>query len=65
MNDPIVQEVRKFRMEHTRKFAGDLDAICADLRTTQAASGHIVVRLNQKKYEPTNASTLRRVPRRK
>src|SRR2546426_515252 len=29
MKDPIVEEVRKHRMEHTRKFDGDLSAICA------------------------------------
>ena len=45
MKDPIVAEVRKHRMEHTRKFGGDLDAICADLRAIQGASGYEVVRL--------------------
>jgi hypothetical protein len=45
MRDPIVEEVRKYRMEHTRKFRGDLTAICADLRSIQNASGHEVVRL--------------------
>ena len=45
MKDPIVEEVRKHRMEHTRQFGGDLDAICADLRAKQAASGRVVVRL--------------------
>ncbi len=65
MKDPIVQEVRKYRMEHTLKFGGDLDAICADLRAIQAASGHTVVRLSPRRSAPTNASTLRRVPRRK
>jgi hypothetical protein len=63
MTDPIVQEVRKHRMEHTRKFGGDLTAICADLRTIQAASGHMVVRLSPRRREPS-ASTLCRVPRR-
>ena len=29
MKDPIVEEVRKHRMEHTRKFKGNLAAICA------------------------------------
>ena len=62
MTDPIVQEVRKHRMEHTRKFGGDLTAICADLRTIQAASGHMVVRLSPRRREPS-ASTLCRVPR--
>ena len=65
MNDPIVQEVRKHRMEHTRRFRGDLAAICADLRAIQAASGHAVVRLSPRRLEPTSASTLRRGPRRK
>ena len=32
-------------MEHTRKFRGDLAAICEDLRIIQKASRHKVVRL--------------------
>ena len=49
MRDPIVEEVRKYRMEHTKKFNGDLAAICADLRAIQSASGHEVVRLPPRK----------------
>ena len=45
MKDPIVEEVRNHRMEHTRKFSGDLSAICADLRAIQNTSGHKIVRL--------------------
>lgn len=45
MKDPIVEEVRKHRMEHTRKFKGDLAAICEDLRAIQRTCGHKVVRL--------------------
>ncbi len=52
MRDPIVEEVRKWRMEHTRRFGGDLTAICADLRSVQEASGHEVVRLALKKRRP-------------
>jgi len=59
MRDPIVEEVRKHRMEHTRKFQGDLSAICADLRSVQIASGHKVVRLAPRKLEPTRASSRR------
>lgn len=55
MRDPIVEEVRKYRMEHTRKFRGDLPAICADLRSVQIASGHKVVHLAPRKMEPTKA----------
>jgi hypothetical protein len=57
MKDPIVEEVRKYRMEHTRKFRGDLSAICADLRSIQIASGYKVVRLSPRKPEPTKASS--------
>jgi hypothetical protein len=59
MNDPIVQEVRKHRIEHTLKFKGDLTAICADLRSIQANSGHTIVRLAPRRPEPT-PPTLRR-----
>jgi len=43
MLDPIVDEVRRIRMEHTLKFNGNLEAICADLRSIQQASGYCVV----------------------
>ena len=33
MNDPIVNEVRKYRDEHARKFNYDLDAIVADYQS--------------------------------
>jgi hypothetical protein len=59
MKDQIVEEVRKYRMEHTRKFRGDLSAICDDLRSIQRASGHKVVRLSPRKPEPTKASSRR------
>ena len=65
MTDPIIEEVRKHRMEHTLRFGRNLAAICADLRTIQATSGHTVVRLPPKRPEPIHASTVRRVPRRK
>jgi len=63
MKDPIVEEVRKHRMEHTRKFQSDLTAICADLRSVQISSGHKVVRLAPIKPEPTKASRRRLKPR--
>jgi hypothetical protein len=59
MRDPIVEEVRKHRMEHTRKFRGDLSAICADLRSVQIASGHRVVHLAPRKMESTKSSRRR------
>ncbi len=63
MRDPIVEEVRKWRMEHTKKFGGDLSAICADLRAVQEASGHKVVRLAPRKLKPAKASRQRRESR--
>ncbi len=44
MKDPIVEEVRQHRMEHTRKFGGDLNLIFEDLRRLQRESGCEVVR---------------------
>ncbi|MEW5767386.1 MAG: hypothetical protein AB1797_07125 [bacterium] len=57
MKDPIVEEVRKYRKEHTQKFHGDLSKICEDLRNIQEKSGHKIVRLAPKRAEPTNQSS--------
>ena len=56
MRDPIVDEVRKWRAEHTKRFGGDLSAICADLRSVQKASGHEVVRLPPRRHNPSPVS---------
>jgi hypothetical protein len=61
MKDQIVEEVRKHRMEHTRKYGGDLSAILADLRGVQKASGHKVVRLPAKRIEPSRSSRPRKL----
>ena len=52
MIDPIVEEVRRHRMEHTRKFGGDLNLICEDLRRIQQESGCDVVHCPPKMLEP-------------
>lgn len=52
MIDPIVEEVRKFRMEHARRFNFDLHAICADIRRFEVACGHDVVELPPKRIGP-------------
>jgi len=57
MKDPIVEEVRKHRKEHTQKFNGELSAICADLRRIQESSGHTVVRLAPRKTKSTIQSS--------
>ncbi len=58
MNDPIVEEVRAARMEHTRKFKGDLKLICADLRRIQEEFLQRVVRV-----EPNRLASISREPR--
>jgi len=57
MKDMIVEEVRKYRMEHTLKFHGDISAICADLRDVQTISGYKVVRFPPRKIQPTRLSS--------
>ena len=32
MNDPIVEEVRRYRQEHAAKYGNDIHRICEDLR---------------------------------
>jgi len=48
-NDPIVDEVRKVRDAHAKKFNYNLRAIAADLKKQQQASGRIFVTLPPKK----------------
>ena len=57
MKDHIVEEVRRHRMEHTRKHASDLSAILADLRVVQERSGHKIVRLPPERIEPISHSS--------
>ena len=42
-DDPIINEIRKYRDEYAAKFNYDMDAICKDIRKRQATSGHEVV----------------------
>lgn len=41
--DPIVEEIRKYRAEHAEKYRHDLDRICEALRAQQAESKRKVV----------------------
>lgn len=43
MNDPIVEEVRRIREEHAKRFNYDLDAIVADLKEREAQSDNVFV----------------------
>ena len=53
MNDPIVEEIRKYRDAHAKKFDYDMNAICADYMASQGKSGHMVVSLKPKKLPKT------------
>ncbi len=48
-NDPIVEEVRKIRDAHAKKFNYDLQAIANDLKKQQKASKRKFVTLPPKK----------------
>ena len=60
MNDPIVEEIRKYRERYAAKFNYDLAAICKDLRERQATCGRDVVSRPPKRVpeaERVNAET--------
>ncbi len=46
--DEIVEEIHRIREEYAKSFNYDLDAIFADLRKKEAASGREVVTLSRK-----------------
>ena len=48
MNDPIIDEIRKYRDEHAKAFNYDLKLICEDLRKRQAARNVKAVNLSSK-----------------
>jgi len=56
MKDPFVEEVRKFRMEHTRQFNSDLHLICEDLRKFESSFGDRVVTLEPRRILPEKKS---------
>ncbi len=56
MRDPFVDEVRKYRAEHTQQFDSDLGRICKDLRQFEASLGDRVVTLTPQKFLPAKKS---------
>ena len=54
--DPIVEEVRKIRDVHARKFNYDLQAIFEDLKKQEKASGKQFVSFPSKRVEPVNST---------
>jgi hypothetical protein len=49
MNDPIVEETRKYREQYAARFNYDLVEICRDLQRRQATCGRRVVSRPPKK----------------
>jgi hypothetical protein len=59
-DDPIVEEVRKLRNEHAKKFHYDLQAIVADLKEQQKTSKRKFVTLPPRKPVILPKSKLKR-----
>ena len=52
MRDPIVEEIRRIRQEHAKKFNFDLDAIFEDLKQKERNSAREVVRREPRPPRP-------------
>lgn len=48
IKDPILEEIRQVRDNHSKRFNYDLDAICDDYKAHQALVGERLVRLKPK-----------------
>ncbi|WP_446008026.1 hypothetical protein [Candidatus Electrothrix sp.] len=48
MKDPIIDEIRQYRNEHSKKFGYDLDAICEEYKSHQQKVGDRLTRLRPK-----------------
>ena len=57
MKDPIVAEVRQYRMEHTQRFNSDLALICEDFRKLEAGLGDRLVKPEPKRLRPGSRPT--------
>jgi hypothetical protein len=55
MNDPIVDEIRRFRDAHAARFNYDLDAIVRDLQEKQKQSGRKYVSYPPVQIDPKPA----------
>ncbi len=55
MQDPIVDEIRRIREEHAKKFGFDLDAIFEDLKTKERISTRKVVAMRPRRPKPVRS----------
>ena len=59
INDPIVEEVRRYRKEHAARYGNDLNRIVEALRQKERESNHIQLNPGPKLlFETLNISTL-------
>jgi hypothetical protein len=56
-DDPIVEEIRRVRREHTSQFDNDISAIVADLRRLERESGRQHVNFPPCRLEDESVST--------
>ena len=49
IKDPIVEEVREARLQHTKRFGNDLNAIVADHKARQSKLDRPLVKLSPKR----------------
>jgi len=52
IDDPIVAEVRKHRLENAARFGFDVRAIAEDARSREKSSGHPIVNLQETDEPP-------------
>lgn len=52
MRNPIVEEIRRIREEHAKKFGFDLDRIFEDLKRSERKSNRKVVSLQPRPPKP-------------
>jgi hypothetical protein len=58
MKDPIVQEIRMYRNQHSKEFNYDLDAICNDYKSKH---GVYLKRLEQLKSQKNNQDRVKQI----
>jgi hypothetical protein len=56
IEDPIVAEIRRYRVEHTEKYGHDLGRICEALREAEAKSSRKIVRRKPRLLLPKTGS---------
>ncbi len=59
VQDPILEEIWKFREEYAARFNYDIRAMVEDLRARQGKDGRKVVRLPPRPLEPRKELTVR------